>query len=153
LQYPDELRPLPPYKNWILPTISKTINDGENIEEEVIQLSIPPTMKATAYRSTYAYGNHIRVKSVETNLVTMDSGVATIFGTPCRSNVNDRNSIEAEVESVGYVEEILELNYGTTCVIVLLCNWVRANHRGAGATMKRDEYGFTLVNFNHMLPI
>jgi hypothetical protein len=150
LQYPDELRPLPPYKNWILPTISKTINDGENIEEEVIQLSIPPTMKATAYRSTYAYGNHIRVKSAETNLVTMDSGVATIFGTPCRSNVNP---IEAEVESVGYVEEILELNYGTTCVIVLLCNWVRANHRGAGATMKRDEYGFTLVNFNHMLPI
>jgi cytochrome c oxidase assembly factor CtaG len=47
----------------------------------------------------------------------------------------------------------LELDYCSTCVIVLLCNWVRANHRGAGATMKRDEYGFTLVNFNHMLPI
>ena len=29
---------------------------------------------------------------------------------------------------------------------------MRANHRGAGATIKRDEYGFTLVN-NHMLPI
>ena len=153
LQYPDELRPLPPYENWILPAISKAINDGENIEEEVIQLSIPPTMKATAYRSMYAYGNHIRVKSAETNLVTMDSGVAAVFGTTCRSSVNDRNPIEAEVEYVGYVEEILELNYGTTCVIVLLCNWVRANHRGAGATMKRDEYGFTLVNFNHMLPI
>jgi hypothetical protein len=77
-------------------------------------LNIPPTIKAIAYRSTYAYGNHIRVKSVETNLVIMDSGVAAVFGTTCRSNVNDKNPIEAEVEYVGYVEEILELNYGTT---------------------------------------
>ena len=38
-------------------------------------------------------------------------------------------------------------------MIVLLCNWVRANYSGAGATMKCDAYGFTLVNFNHMLPI
>jgi hypothetical protein len=98
-------------------------------------LNIPPTIKAIAYRSTYAYGNHIRVKSVETNLLSMDSRVAAVFGTTCRSNVNDRNPIEADVEYVGYVEEILELNYGTTCVIVLLCNWVRANHRGAGATI------------------
>ena len=116
-------------------------------------MNIPHTIKAIAYWSTYAYGSHIRVKSVKTNLVTMDSGFAAVFGTTCRSNVNDRNPIEVEVEYIGYVEEILELNYGTTCVIVLLCNWVRGNHRGAGATMKHDDYGFTLVNFNHMLPI
>jgi hypothetical protein len=77
-------------------------------------LNIPPTIKAIAYRSTYAYGNHIRVKSAETNLVTMDYGVAAVFGTTCHSNVNDKNPIEAEVEYVGYMEEILELNYGTT---------------------------------------
>jgi hypothetical protein len=93
------------------------------------------------------------MKSVETNLVTIVSGIAAIFETTCRSSVNDRNLIEAEVEYVGYMEEILELNYGTTCVIVLLCNWVRANHRGVWTTMKRDEYRFTLVNFNHMIPI
>jgi len=68
-------------------------------------------------------------------------------------SVNDKNHVNVDVEYVEYVEEILELNYGTTCVIVLLCHWMRANYRGAGATMKRDEYGFTLVNFNHMLPI
>ena len=54
------------YEKWILSAISDAINDGEKIDEEIIQLSIPPTLKATAYRSMFAYGNHIRVKSAET---------------------------------------------------------------------------------------
>jgi hypothetical protein len=131
VQYPEEVRPLPTYEKWILFAISDAINDGEKIDEEIIQLSIPPTLKATAYRSMFAYGNHIRVRSAETHLVTMDSGVAAVFGTTCRSSVNDKNPVNVDVEYVGYVEEILELNYGTTCVIVLLCHWVRANYRGA----------------------
>jgi hypothetical protein len=154
VQYPKELRSLPTYEKWIPFAISDAINDGEKIDKEIIQLSIPPTLKATSYRSIFAYGNHIRVRSAKTqHLVTMDSGVAAVFGTTCRSSVNNKNPVNVDVEYVEYVEEILELNYGTTCVIVLLCHWVRANYRGAGAIMKRDEYGFSLVNFNHMLPI
>jgi hypothetical protein len=153
VQYPEELRPLPAYEKWIISTIFDAINDGEKIDKEIIQLSIPPTLKATTYRSIFAYGNHIHVKSAETHLVTMDSRVAAVFRTTCRSSVNDKNPVNVDVEYVGYVEEIMELNYGTTCVIVLLCHWVRANYRGVGATMECDEYGFTLVNFNHMLPI
>ena len=38
-------------------------------------------------------------------------------------------------------------------MIVFLCNWVKAISQGSGATMKRDEYGFTLVNFNRLIPI
>ena len=58
-----------------------------------------------------------------------------------------------QVEYVGWVEEILELDYGQFQVIVFLCNWVKAISQGPGATMKRDEYGFTLVNFNRLIPI
>jgi len=37
--------------------------------------------------------------------------------------------------------------------VVLLCNWVVANYEGTNATMKRDDYGFTLVNFEHPIPL
>jgi cytochrome c len=70
----------------------------------------------------YAYGHHIRVKNVETNLVTMDSRVASTFTTMCKSSGQDSSPIKAYLEYVGWVEEILELDYGTTCVIVLFCN-------------------------------
>jgi hypothetical protein len=59
--------------------------------EEVIHLSIPPTMKVTLYRSMYEYGNYIHMKSDETNLFTMDHGVAFVFGTICHLSVNDKN--------------------------------------------------------------
>jgi hypothetical protein len=48
----------------------------------------------------YAYGNHIRVKSAETNLVTMDSGVAATFTTMCKSNGQDSSPIKANLEYV-----------------------------------------------------
>jgi hypothetical protein len=70
----------------------------------------------------YAYGNHIHVKNVETNLVKMDSRVASTFTTMCKSSGQDSSPIKADLEYVGWVEKILELDYGTTCVIVLLCN-------------------------------
>jgi hypothetical protein len=98
----------------------------------------------------YAYGNHICVKSVETNLVTMDSGVTPTFTKMCKSSGQDSSPIKVDLEYVGWVEESLELDYGTTCVIVLF--WVKANYKGTRAIMKQYEYGFTLVNFNEMLP-
>jgi hypothetical protein len=73
----------------------------------------------------YAYGNHIRVKSAEINLVTVDSKVAATFTTMCKSSEQDSSPIRAYLEYVGSIEESLELDYGTTCVIVLL--WVKVN--------------------------
>ena len=36
--------------------------------------------------------------------------------------------------------------------MVLVCDWVKANYRGRTATVKKDEWGFTLANFNTMVP-
>jgi hypothetical protein len=36
---------------------------------------------------------------------------------------------------------------------VFFSNWVKANYIGSSAIIKRDEYGFTLVNFNSLIPI
>jgi hypothetical protein len=53
---------------------------------------------------------------------------------------------------VGWVEEIFKLNY-RILNLVLLCNWVKANYVWGSATMKINDYGFTLVNFGSLIPI
>jgi hypothetical protein len=80
----------------------------------------------------------------------MDSRVVATFTTMCKSSGQDISSIKIDLGYVGWVEKSLELNYGTTCVIMLL--WVKPNYKGTRAIMKQYEYGFTLVNFNEMLP-
>lgn len=57
----------------------------------------------------------------------------------------------ANIEYVGTVEEILEIDYRGLCVTVLVCDWVKANYRGPTATIKKDKWGFTLANFQSRL--
>ena len=48
------------------------------------------------------------------------------------------------------MEEILAVDYGRSEQVVLYCNWVMTNMVGNIATMKRDDYGFGLVNFDRL---
>ena len=57
------------------------------------------------------------------------------------------------MEYVGWVEEILALDYGRYELVVLYCNWVMTNMIGHNATMKRDDYGFSLVNFDRLVSL
>lgn len=92
-----------------------------------------------------AFGNHNRVSNVKEHLTTQNNCiVAAIFEQECVSRPNDRRPMVAKLEYVGWVEEILELNYGILNFVVLLCNWVKANYVGSSAMVKRDEYGSLL---------
>ena len=126
----------------------RAIEDGdEEVPQDVKALMLHPLDVAKSYRSMYAFGNRIRVRSAEAQLTTANSGVATTFRQLCHAGIKDRNLQAAELEYVGWVEEILLVDYGHFEVVVLYCNWVVANMKGDGATMKRDDYGFTTVNF------
>jgi hypothetical protein len=118
---------------------------------EAIQLPFLLALKVTSYRAMYTYGNHIRLKSVKANLVIVHFRIVLAFITMCKSSQQVNNPIKVELEYVEWVEEILELDYGARCVIVLFCNWVKANYKMLRATMKQDEYGFTLMNFTQIL--
>jgi hypothetical protein len=61
--------------------------------------------------------------------------VAT-FEQECVLGSNDQRPILAKLEYVGWVEEILELNYGVFNIVVLLCNRVKTNYTRNNATMK-----------------
>jgi hypothetical protein len=41
------------------------LNDGDTIDEDIVHMSMPPTLKAMPYQTMYVYGNHIRVTTVE----------------------------------------------------------------------------------------
>jgi hypothetical protein len=68
----------------------------------------------------YAFGNHIHVASVEKHLTTRDNGVVATFEQANVLGPNDQRLVIARY--VGWVEEILELNYGVLNIVVLLCN-------------------------------
>ncbi len=96
------------------------MKEGETIEKDVLHMSMPPTLEARLYQTMFAFGNQIHVSSVEEHLTTFDSGVVATFEQECRLGTNDWRPILAKLEYVGWVEEILELNYGVLKIVVLL---------------------------------
>jgi len=52
---------------------------------------------------------------------------------------NDENPFFAKFEYVGWVEVILELNYGVLKMVVLFCNWVKPNYTWNNVIVKRNE--------------
>jgi hypothetical protein len=114
---------------------------------------MPSTLKATAYRTMYAFKNHIHVCSVKKHLTTNDNCVVDIFEQECISRPNDLKPIFVKLEYVRWVDKILELNSSVLNIVVLFNNWVKIIYVGSSTTIKRDEYDYTLVNFKSLIPI
>jgi hypothetical protein len=93
------------------------------------------------------------VASDKVHLITINFGIVLTFEQKCCSNSSDWCLVLASLEYVGWIEEFLKLNYGRFQIVVLLYNWVVVNYKGSMATVKWDEYGFTLVNFDWLIPL
>jgi hypothetical protein len=151
LEYPSSMEE-EAFTTWFPVVVQDEMNQGTDVFMDVQALLMLPSRNAKSCKSIYAYGNHIRVRSVESNMNTCDSGVATTFLQACRASNNSRNVRTSNLEYIGWVEEIIGIDCGEFELIVLYCTWVRANLRGVGVTMKRDDYGFTLIKFNRVIP-
>ena len=114
----------------------------------VVDTARGPLPIAAAYKSMHAFGNHYRVLSSERPRKTCDSGVAVTFTQLCRNSTRDGNQMNAGLEYVRHIEEISELNYRRHCLVVLVCDFVKANYRGNDATIKKDKWGFILANYS-----
>jgi hypothetical protein len=91
-----------------------------------------------------AYGMHIKVRTEKADKSTCNNAMEATFMQPCRG-IQDSVYLDfVPMEYVGWVEEIITLNYSSHCVIVLVCSWVREITEGPYSTIKRDEFGFTL---------
>jgi hypothetical protein len=66
------------------------------------------------------------------------------------SSSKDNNSSVGDVVYYGRIIEIVELNYSNIGHVVLFkCDWVDSVHQGRG--VRKDKFGITQVNFNHLL--
>ncbi|KAK6782392.1 hypothetical protein RDI58_020188 [Solanum bulbocastanum] len=64
------------------------------------------------------------------------------------ASTKDKYPILAEVSFYGIHTDIIELYYSKNLKFVIFkCKWVN-NNKGL---IEKDDYGFTLVNFNHLL--
>lgn len=146
--YPRELQQLPPFAQWVFEEVRREEQGGVIVPKDVVDTARGPLPTASAYKSMYAFGNHYRVLSCERALRTSDSGVAATFKQVCRNGIRDGNQVNADVEYVGHIEEILELNYRRHCLVVFVCDFVKAHTVGENATIKKDRWGFTLANYD-----
>jgi len=121
---------------------------GVEVGDVLKDVSIPPKFECKKFRSIWALGFYFQVASYETRLETQDFGGAATFRRPWQASARDRNVLDADVEYIGQVKEIVELDYRGTCIVVLVCRWVKLNYWGPNAMVKKDKWGFTLANFN-----
>ena len=119
-------------------------------DSDVIALSHPPSSFATSYKAMYNFGNYYRCEDVETSRKTMNCGVAGIFDSVCQNNARDMNPRTGKVHFVGKLQEIFVLDYGTLRPCIMKCKWVEPVWLGPNATMKKDEFGFTLVKIGRI---
>ena len=123
---------------------------GEVVQDDVIQYSCPPERYATSHRQMHAFEMHLRVCSSEGGLGIRDSCVVAAFTEQLRWGIRNGRLIERTMEHVGYIQEILELDYRNHCTTVLLCEWVRAARDARFPSIERDRYGFNVANFEYM---
>ncbi len=97
------------------------------------------TLEARSYQGVYIFGIHFKVANIEKHLTRNDNGVVVVFEQECILGPNDENPFFAKLEYVGWVEVILELNYGVLKMVVLFCNWVKPNYTGNNVIIKRNE--------------
>ena len=150
VRYPPHLNDLLPFASWLSARVQSLQDAGEQVEADILQYAQPPQRYAIAHRQMYAFGIHFRVHSAEGGLVTRDSCVVASFSQQLRWGLRNGRPIERTDEYVGYIEEILELDYRNHCTTVLVCDWVRRSSDARFPNIRRDQYGFTMANFNRL---
>ena len=151
--YTSDLDRLPEFAEWLKDEVEKANNSNEKPSLDVYNASRLPKTMAIGYRAMYAHGMHLRIRGAEEDKVTRDSGVAAAVWERRRSrNIECEDDLFTS-EYVGWVEEIIELNYSSHCCVVLLCSWIPGAQNIPNAKVERDRYGFLVGNFNRPMHV
>ena len=121
--------------------------DGENPSADLVAMSRLPSPYVKHHNSMWAYGYHFRTDSENGRQnISFDAGVAAIITQTCRSSTADMNPVEADLQYVGIIKDIVHVDYGHLDFKVLRCSWIKPDLAGE-PTIKQDRDGFWLVKY------
>ena len=121
--FPLGMEEISSFSEWLEQEVQNDLQQGMVVPEDVEDSSKKPSLEARKFKSMYAYGYHFRVKSAEQSIKnTCDSRVVAIFCQPCRSGRIDQNVVNADLEYIGQIVDIIELDYGRHCIVLLVCD-------------------------------
>jgi hypothetical protein len=144
IRYPEDLRAVPVFSDWLHDAVAHATETSNKPSNDVIEASKLPDIRATSYRTMRANVMHLRIRTAEEEKITCDSAVVAAVWKRSRSTDAHPSGTLDKMEYVGWLEEILELNYRTYCV--LLYSWVSAKVDDVNSKVHRDRYGFALAN-------
>ena len=139
IRYPTDLNRLLEFVEWLKEEVGKAYNSDDEPTMDVYESSHLPEIMAIGYRAMYTHGMHLRIRGAEAEKITCDSEVAAAIWERRRSrNVESMDEVFT-AEYLGWIEEIIELNYRSHCCIVLLCSWILGSEDIQNAKVERDR--------------
>jgi hypothetical protein len=99
------------FSDWLHEAVDAAWNSSTRPSHYVLEASKLPEIRATWYRAMYVNGMHLRIRMAEEEKVTCDSATAAVVWKRGRGADIYEGGIFDKMEYVGWVEEILELNY------------------------------------------
>ncbi|WMV49962.1 hypothetical protein MTR67_043347, partial [Solanum verrucosum] len=136
------------FQLWFRNHVEKMHMGGEKKSEDIQILAIGPLIQAKRMTGYICDGVRYLTESRDVKRKTQNSGIMLKAITQSYASTKDKNPILAEVSFYGILTDIIELYYSKNLKFVLFkCKWVNNNN----GHIEKDDYGFTLVNFNHLL--
>ncbi|XP_050380039.1 uncharacterized protein LOC126797454 [Argentina anserina] len=140
------------FSNYFKSKIRENIDEGDvTTDPDIRALAEGPSNVAKRYKKYVINGCRFHVKSVDTGSTYQNSGIYVKAESNCYATANDRQPRNEMLDYYGVLTDIIELDYHNGRRVLLFeGDWIdsRATNRG----LKKDEFGFILVNFSYLLP-
>ena len=153
IHYPHALQKVPNFAEWLEQEVGAAKNTIEKPTHDKFKESRLPEKIAISYRAMYVHGMHLRIQSAEEEKITSNSRVAAAMLRRHKGQSGDTSGEVQKAKYVGWIEEILELDYQNHYYVVLVCSWIPRNLTTPNPKVIYDDYGFMLGNFRDTMPL